>query len=173
VPTALPPFIAADDPHRTEEQRKVFAARLLSEYPNTSIWNDSIICPRPHLQEFFRSLIYDEKVRFGIYSTAVPIYITEVLKRLPQDIAMHATFIWGKDKCVKVDGKRCKDLRKVSTVFDVDLDNIIMIDDLPVVLPEINRLPIKPFRVDINLELAMKDDQLNKIYQEIQKFVNN
>ena len=37
VPTALPPFIAADDPHRTEIQRKEFAARLLAEYPAATI----------------------------------------------------------------------------------------------------------------------------------------
>lgn len=173
MPSALPPFIAPDDPHRTEEQRKKFAARLLAEYPGISTWNDAIICPRPHLEEFFHSLIYDETIRFGIYSTAAPIYITEVLKRLPKDINIYSAFIWGKADCYKMDGKRYKDLRKVSKTYDVDLKNILMIDDLPVVLPEINRLAIKPFRVDINLELAMQDDQLKKIYQEIQKFVIN
>jgi len=173
VPTALPPFIALDDPHRTEEQRTQFAARLLSEYPGVSTWNDAIICPRPHLEEFIHSLVYREKIRFGIYSTAAPIYITEVLKRLSKDINIYSAFIWGKADCYKMDGKRYKDLRKVSKVFDVDLKNILMIDDLPVVLPEINRMPIKPFRVDIDLELAMQDDQLKKIYQEIHKFVNN
>lgn len=172
VPTALPPFIAPDDPHRTEEQRKQFGERLLAEYPGVSTWNDSIICPRPHLEKFIHSLVDELNMRIGIYSTAVPIYLTEALKRLPGDIGNHASFIWGKDKCVKVDGKRCKNLNKVSTEFDVGLEDILMIDDLPVVLPETGRLPIKPFRVDIDLELAIQDDQLKKICQEIRQFVN-
>lgn len=172
VPTAQQPFIALDDPHRTEIQRKEFAARLLAEYPAASTWNDSIICPRPHLEEFIHSLVDGLDVRIGIYSTAVPIYLTEALKRIPGDIGNHAAFIWGKDKCVKVNGKRRKDLNKVSVEFDVDLANILMIDDLPVVLPEMNRLPIKPFRVDFDLELAMQDDQLKLVASEVSNWVH-
>jgi hypothetical protein len=171
MPSALPPFIAPDDPHRTEEQRKQFANRLLADYPGVSTWNDAIICPRPHLEEFIHSLIYESKVRFGIYSTAAPIYITEVLKRLPKDINIYSAFIWGKAECIKVVDKRCKDLRKVSKTYDVDLKNILMIDDLPVVLPEINRLPIKPFRVDIDHEIALQDDQLKLAASEVSSWM--
>jgi len=171
IPTALPPFITVDDPHRTKEQRMLFADRLLAEYPGASTWNDAIICPRPQLDEFIHLLIYDLKVRFAIYSTAVPIYITEALKRLPKDITVHASFIWGKADCYKMNGKRYKDLRKVSKAFDVDLKNILMIDDLPVVLPEINRLPIKPFSVDIDLEIALQDDQLKLAASEVSSWM--
>lgn len=173
VPEALPPFIADDDPHRSTEQRQQYAARLLAEFPDVQMWNDAIICPRPHLEEFIHSLIYDAKVMFGIYSTAAPIYITEVLKRLPKDINIYSAFIWGKAGCYKMDGKRYKDLRKVSKAFDVDLKDILMIDDLPVVLPEINRMPIKPFRVDIDIELARQDDQLKRAASDISKWMQD
>lgn len=160
MPMTLPPFIALDDPHRTEEHRRLFATRLLSEYPGAVIWNDAIICPRPFLQEFIQFLVDEPTIDIGVYSTAAPIYLSESLMRVAPDLLSNAKFVWGKAQCIKKEKRRMKDLSLVAQQFNYDLKDIIMLDDLPVVMPEQNRLAITPFRVDIDLELAIKDGQL-------------
>jgi len=171
VPTSLPPFIALDDPHRTEEQRQQFAERLLTQFPGAKVWNDSIICPRPYLHEFIQELIGHPAIDIAVYSGAAPVYLTESLSRVSPALLNHAKFVWGKAQCIKQDKRRVKDLSLVEQKYNYSLENILMLDDLPIVLPESNRLAIQPFRVDINLEVAIKDDQLKSVYQDLLSFV--
>lgn len=170
MPEALPPFISADDPHRTAEQRQQYASRLLAEYPHVRTWNDAVICPRPHLDWFIQELLNEPTIDVAIYSTAAPIYITECLSRVAPDLLKHAAFVWGKAQCVKRDKTRVKDLELIAREFGYPIHNIRMVDDLQVVTPEPNRIPIEAFRVDVDLGLALQDTELLRVAVEIKNF---
>lgn len=64
-----------------------------------------------------------------------------------------------------------KDLRKVEKEFGYSLENIKMIDDQDIVLPESLRIPAIPFNVQ-NIHLAKNDTELLRLINCIEVFIS-
>lgn len=167
----LPP----DDPHQTPEKRKQYQQRLLEQFPGAYQWNDFVVCPRPYLNKLEEFILTDQRIQFGFYSTGAPIYLEGLLPRVVPKLYDKALFVWGKNKCPRVQEIKMpyKDLNLVSEQFGVSLDHIVMVDDLPTVVPWYNRLDISRFNLMYGMEVPLQDYQLLRLIKRLQIILNH
>ena len=163
-------WLPADDPNRTPEKRKQYQQLLLEKFPGSYQWNDFVVCPRPHLNKLEEFLLSNPRIQFGFYSTGAPVYLEGLLPRVVPKLYKRALFIWGKDKCPRVKEVKMpyKDLNLVSEAFGISLEQMVMVDDLPTVVPWYSRLHITRFNLTHGIEGAMRDFQLLQLIKRLQ-----
>lgn len=149
-----------------------FRALLLDSYPGSFSWEGHPVCPRPHLERFSRFLL-STNLAWGFYSTGETGYVETVLHTLVPELIAKAEFVWGRDHCIPRMQTLAKDLEVVSETFGYRLDEIVMIDDLPVVEPDHRRLPINSFRISTDIATASNDIELLRMILALQHWQAN
>ena len=137
-----------------------YQTELLNSFPNSFIWEQVTVCPRPHLETFL-SFLYEQDFDIGIYSTAVESYLKEVLPQLAPDLLSPCKFLWSRSDMSKQKNPKLQYIRLICETFGYELKTTCIIDDLPIVTPWQHRLSIEPFKVTpIHLEKAKSDTHL-------------
>ena len=148
---------------------------LQKSFSNAQIFkgeNRAVIVPRPHLDKFIEYLNQiKDKIDIGIFSTASSFYLSTVLSNVIPWAIGNCVFIWDIAYCDFNSGMLAKDLRKVEKEFGYSLENIKMIDDQDIVLPESLRIPAIPFNVQ-NIHLAKNDTELLRLINCIEVFIS-
>lgn len=153
--------LPAYDTHRTSEQRRAYREQLLQHFPACGIWENNLVCPRPFLDEFTAFLRASGK-EYGFYSTGELGYLQEILPQVAPELLQGASFVWGRERCTGRIEYR-KDIEALGDEFGYRVDEIVMLDDMQVVEPERCRVPIAPFRVSPSIEVALADNELQRI----------
>lgn len=163
-------WLSPDDPFKTPESRQQYKTTLLEKVHGAWHWNDLVICPRPYISKFESFLLSQPRFEVAFYSTAAPVYLETILPRVVPKLYKQAKFVWGKNKCPRLSEVKMpyKDLNQVAEEFDVDIEHMVMVDDLPTIIPWCNRLDIARFNISQDVEPAQRDVALLRLIKRLE-----
>lgn len=156
-----------EDTNKIEMYRDLLLQKMPGSIPLKGE-DRAIVVPRPHLSDFLEFLSSNKsRLDIGIYSTGSDLYLEKVLSAVFPWAIGNAQFIWGLSRCESMGDKLVKDLEAVASTKGYSLSNIRMVDDLDIVIPTSQRIPIKPFVVT-DLEIVKEDDELLNVIKQIE-----
>lgn len=171
---AILDWLPPEDTNRSVEARIKHKALLLEKVPGAWECNDFVVCPRPHISQLEEYIVTQDDLGVAFFSTAAPIYLEMILPRLVPKLYERAMFVWGKDKCTRLNGLKfpIKDMQSVRNEFGLMYEQIWMVDDSPVVTPWYHWLEISPFNISTRIEPAHQDYQLLRLIMRMQLFLS-
>ena len=154
--------------HVEESKIRDITNEVKKLYPRAGLITDPVIAlvvPRPGLDQF-EGFLKDNhsRMQFGIYSTARRAYINMALELACPWILENAEFIWDEQHCLD---QKFKSMDMVSGHVRVPVRKIYAIDDLPVVMPEKQRIDIEPFAIT-SLIKTSTDRELGRVWRMLE-----